>query len=500
MEHRLKAYLCLLVFFTGAGIMVVELLGTHVLAPCYGSGLYVWSSLISVTLVALAVGYWVGGRVADRHPKLTVLCGIVTCAALLLLVLPLFTVPVLRLNSGLGLKWGAFTTALMLFFLPLALLGIATPFAIKLRLHLLDETGSVSGGMFAISTVGSVTGTILTSFYLLPALGTYYSFLGVGIVLLCVSVAGLILSRKIAASALIVVVGLSLAFVSRTPGASGFDQRFRVLHSAESFYGKIDVLEDELGTRYLLVNGICQTRLPEGMVLFSYPGALLSAGVLLEMLPFYYPRGEKALFVGMGGGYLPRFFENVYGWETTSVDIDPEVVRIAREYFGFEGDAVVADGRRFIREVKERFDFILLDVYCAETIPSHLYTEGAFEAVKSRLTSSGTFAVSHIGTPYERSTIGLYKTLSAVFPYVVAYTSGGEGAQFVYLFASEKELIFNISEERKHKLHLDRLQPLLFEDEEDVPILTDETAPLALWRAETAAIWRAASNRRFRGK
>ena len=155
--------------------MVIELLGTRLIAPFYGASLYVWSSLISVTMIALAIGYFIGGHWADRAQR-TGLSLIIALAALFTLLIPWATRPVLLMTDPLGLRGGAFTSALLLFFPSLTLLGMVGPFAIKLATSQLDGVGSSSGTIYAVSTLGSVIGTLLLGFFLFPWVGSRQIF------------------------------------------------------------------------------------------------------------------------------------------------------------------------------------------------------------------------------------------------------------------------------------------------------------------------------------
>ena len=183
-----RAGLYLTVFLTGASVMVIELLGTRMIAPFYGASLYVWSSLISVTMIALALGYFVGGRWADRA-KRTGLSLIVAFAAVLTLVIPWATRSVLLATDPMGLRAGAFVSALVLFLPSLTFLGMVGPFAIKLATSRLDGVGTSSGSIYAVSTLGSVVGTLVLGFFLFPLIGSREILAGLGVCLLVLAVA-----------------------------------------------------------------------------------------------------------------------------------------------------------------------------------------------------------------------------------------------------------------------------------------------------------------------
>jgi predicted membrane-bound spermidine synthase len=194
--HRYgRAGLYLTIFLTGASVMVIELLGTRLIAPFYGTSLYVWSSLIAVTMMALAVGYFVGGRWADRA-KCTGLAFIIALAALLTLLIPWLTRPILLATDPLGLRLGAFVSALVLFSPSLTLLGMVTPFAIKMATSRLEGIGTSSGSLYAVSTLGSVAGTLVLGFFLFPWVGSREILVGLSGGLLVLSVAVAVYEQK----------------------------------------------------------------------------------------------------------------------------------------------------------------------------------------------------------------------------------------------------------------------------------------------------------------
>ena len=192
---RSKAWLYLTVFLTGASVMVIELLGTRLIAPFYGASLYVWSSLISVTMIALAIGYFVGGHWADRAQR-TGLSLIIALAALFTLLIPWATRPVLLATDPLGLRGGAFVSSLVLFFPSLTLLGMVSPFAIKLATSQLDDVGTRSGSIYAVSTLGSVVGTLLLGFFLFPWVGSRQILVSLGLLLFVLAIAVAVYEQK----------------------------------------------------------------------------------------------------------------------------------------------------------------------------------------------------------------------------------------------------------------------------------------------------------------
>ena len=170
------------VTITGAAVMILELLGTRIIGPFYGVSLYVWSSLIAVTLIALALGYFIGGHCADRFPGIR-LGHVILFSALATMLIPFLSGPVLLLTNSLDLRAGAFVSALLLFTLPLTALAMVGPYVIKHATRDLSGVGTASGTVYAVSTIGSVAGTLLLGFYLLPLFGTRAILLSLSLLL-----------------------------------------------------------------------------------------------------------------------------------------------------------------------------------------------------------------------------------------------------------------------------------------------------------------------------
>lgn len=255
-----KTALFLTVFLTGAAVMVIELLGTRLIAPFYGASLYVWSSLISVTMIALALGYFVGGRWADRARR-TGLSLIIALAAVLTLMIPWVTRPVLLATDPLGLRAGAFISALVLFSPSLTFLGMVGPFAIKLSTSRLEGVGNSAGSIYAVSTLGSVVGTLILGFFLFPLLGSREILAGVGVILLGLSlIVGILerqrlgLAKAVLPAVLLAVIGLGFLPKVLNAGHAPVGEKFRVLSERESLYGWVRVIDDHSRNLRLLTS------------------------------------------------------------------------------------------------------------------------------------------------------------------------------------------------------------------------------------------------------
>jgi predicted membrane-bound spermidine synthase len=196
--------LILLVFVAGAASLAVEMSASRLLAPYFGTSLFVWANLIGLILLYLTIGYYLGGLVADRYPSPTMLYGMTTVAALLISVIPIISRPILNWSLqafatySISVFYGSLVSVILLFALPMILLGCVSPFAIRLRIEQVGKSGRVSGMLYAISTCGSILGTFLPVLVFIPDIGTARTFIVFAVALLIVSIAGLLLtlSRK----------------------------------------------------------------------------------------------------------------------------------------------------------------------------------------------------------------------------------------------------------------------------------------------------------------
>ena len=526
---------------TGATVLALEVLGTRVIGTHYGSSLYVWAALLSVTLVCLAMGYAIGGRVADRIPRAWVLHLLVMLAGGSVLLVPLLTGVLAPLSNWLGLAWGAIASAFVVFFLPLTLLATASPYVIRLRARSLEGVGSTSGAVYALSTVGSVAGVLLVSFWLIPTLGTRSSLLICSGLLIGLGALGMALASRGRMAALVLISGLP--WLARPAEAVVQGELFHT----ESPYGELRVIQrDEPGRglyRMLMVNGIMQTGMPLDIDLVGPASILRSDSYYLELLPYFYPdlaAGRRGVLIGLAGGMFARVMD-FYNVELTAVEIDLKVAELARAYFGYRGDiysskgarqgvdlsqfpnrrspaterpagadpeqdpyrgrAVIQDGRQYLSGHADPVDFIVLDAYNSDTIPFHLITREFFELVKSRLTDDGILAINYIGRPEEDFvTDSLFRTLGEVFgpEMVLAYRTREDASavQVLTIFAFRRPMELSpLWIESEYEPGVDRLSYELARRrvETDRPggvVITDDLNPIDLARAETALEWR----------
>jgi predicted membrane-bound spermidine synthase len=447
-----SAVIYLVAFVTGAIVMSFEMLGSRYLNPYFGSGIYTWAALLSSVLAALTAGYFLGGWLADRTASPTVLGLMVLAGSLYLVVLPGFSDAVLDYVLG-GIddvRAGSLVASFAILFLPVTLLGIFSPFAIRLMLQSPQRSGTVSGTVYGVSTAGSIVGTLGTTFFLIPMIGTKAithslgaAGVACGLALLALAYAerrrlyaAVMLVGLIAAGALAVTASCGHAESLVDEGARAAMLRRpdgRIAH-IESEYNDIFVNKrrDELTMSFQLkgwdyTESVINLRDPDDLPL-RYAQVMTTA-VLYPAEP------KKVLMIGLGGGsistYLGRFMP-----ETTidTIEIDRRVIEAAKKYFGLRASDRMryldGDGRVFLNRSKDVYDLILVDAYHGGYVPFHLLTKEFYTLVKARLAPGGAAAFNvHDGTKLYASTV---KTLGEVFPTVDLYPSGvGEVAVVV---------------------------------------------------------------------
>jgi len=488
-----NAFLYLTVTLSGAAVMILELLGTRIIGPFYGVSLYVWSSLIAVTLVALALGYYLGGYIADRHPgcrlEHLLLGGAFTNA-----LIPYLDGPILGLTNPLGIRLGAFASATLLFTLPLTGLAMVGPYAIKRATARLEGVGMAVGSIYAVSTLGSVAGTLLLGFYLLPHFGTRTILFSLSLVL--VLMAGVLTwfdrlpSARLRSSLGIWAIGVLIAIVSFSGYAMPSRQAagFKVLHEAESIYGWVRVVEDENhGFRLLLSDASVLSAVEQ-----ASGRSLLNYQWFLRWIPLFRPGSKEALLIGLGGGHVARDLVQE-GVTTDTIEIDPEVADAALRYFDFQptGAFFVGDARYEIKRLSKRYDFIMHDCFTGGSEPTHMLSREMLGELRRMLRPGGVLALNYVGFREGEgaaAVASVYKTLRAVFPHLRVFTTEpGEFTDFVFL-ASEQPLELDAHGQDR------RVQTLLEHEyrpaDEGGVVITDDYNPMESLQVRKAETYR----------
>src|SRR4051794_18955982 len=414
--NRFAIAIYLVAFVTGAIVMSFEMLGSRYLAPAFGAGIYTWAALISTVLAALCAGYFLGGTLADRYPSPKILAATVAVGSIYLLLLPAFADEVVQFFAwqvdDIGLGSLAAATAIMLF--PVTFLGMYSPFAIRLLIESKTNAGAVSGTVYGISTAGSILGTLLTTFVLIPLIGTraITASLGVlGLLGCALLVATASMSRKVTLGVVAAVLASQLAAAPQAHAEDLFDSQIR-----ETMLARKDGRIAHLETVY---NDVFVTKEANLLSLsFQWKGwrfyqsqANLADGDDLPMpysrtmciAAIFPPDIKRVLVLGLGAGsiavYLHRFVPDA---AIDAVELDPGVIEAAKKYFGLRETAnfrlIPGDARMFLNRHPEPYDLIFVDAFTGSYIPFHLMTKEFYQLVRSRLSPHGVAAFNFLPT------------------------------------------------------------------------------------------------------
>jgi spermidine synthase len=406
----------------GAVVMCMEIMAFRVLAPTFGSSVYVTGSIIGIFLAMLSLGYYLGGILADRRPDRSTFAIVIVGAGVLAAAIQALREPFLTVARGgiQDIRWSASLYVALLFGPSTLLFGMISPYAIRLSSTDLRQMGNISGRLFALSTFGSIFGTLFTSFYLIGwfpisriIVGAGLITLALGVLLLATSAVGRRAIAPMCLLALLASPGPTTA-TSSEPTNGG-----TTLYQRDTNYHRIIVLDD--GTwRTLRFN-----RSPQSSMLKKdvYRGGYRYTDGF-HLGPAHFPEAKSALFIGCGAATVPKQFRKFYPqMQVDVVEIDPVVVEVAKKYFGFQPDAKtrveVQDGRVFLAGTKRTYDLIYMDAYYADAVPFHLTTVEFMRIIKSHLSPNGV-AVFNIISAMEGSDSKLarseYRTIRKVFP------------------------------------------------------------------------------------
>jgi spermidine synthase len=400
--------------------MATEIAASRLLAPYYGSSTAVWANIIGLVLASLSLGYWLGGKLADRHPSLRLLGLLVLAAAAGIAVTPFIARQILDAVVGGvdtvsgGLVVASFFGALVLFAPTVTLLGMVTPFAVRVGIGDVREAGSTAGRIFALSTVGSLLGTFLPALVAIPLIGTQRTLIAAAVV---VAAGG---SLVLGARWLAVPCGL-VALLAIEPGAvKGVPG---LLYEKESPYQYIQVVE-RAGNRFLFLN--------EGVAKHSIwrRDTVLTGGewdMFLAVPPLTGRPVERVAILGNAGGTTARAFGVFYPRASIDgVELDPAVTEVGRRFFGLEDNPRLrvhtADARPFLRETRKRYDLIFVDAYRQPYVPFYLATREFFRLAREHLRPGGAVALNVATVPGDRRlAAGVAGTLATEFPQVVTW-------------------------------------------------------------------------------
>jgi len=500
-------------FVTGAIVMSFEMLGSRYLNPYFGSGIYTWAALISTVLAALTAGYFLGGFIADRTVSPAILGAILGIASLYLLALPSFAEAILGfvLDTIDDVRLGSLYSALAIMFLPVALLGVYSPFAIRLVLRAAQHSGTVSGTVYGVSTAGSIVGTLGTTFFLIPAIGTRAITLLLGAVGLCCGLLVFALDRvrlpgKGVRAAGLVAFAVFVLAGNRAWSDSLVDENARA-QMLKHGDGRVAHLETEYNSLFIDKHGSLlglssmykgRPNYIESIVDLKDPDAMpVPYNRTMPVALDYLQTAKRILMIGLGAGsistYLGRAMPDA---KIDVVELDPGVIAAGKEYFGLqETDRVrfiASDGRVYLNRHNDLYDLILLDAFRELGIPFQMLTREFYELVKQHLAPEGAMASNvAANTKLYLSTL---VTLRAVFPTVDVYpewTDPNEAQAIAVATPSSRpdaeslmQRAVALQQQYHFRYSLSALVGKRITDwnSEDADLVTDDFAPADLYR------------------
>jgi spermidine synthase len=425
--ERSSRLLLPLVFVSGMTSLGVEFGASRLLAPYFGTSLYVWGVLIGLVLIYLSAGYVIGGRLADRHPRDEVLYQITAWAGLWIGLIPLVSYPILLASQqgfkelSAGLVAGTLLAVVLLFAVPVILLGCVSPFAIRLLVKNVETSGNTAGRLYALSTAGSILGTFLPVFWFIPTYGTRPTLVGFGLALVVISVAGLWPRRRLYAAFGIAVI---LAWILLPSGIKP-PQVGTLVYEKESAYNYIQVVQDGTKTELILNEGEAIHSIYDTQSLLTGgPWDYMVIADSFRPAQATEPEPKSVAILGLAGGTAARQYTAAFGQQVqvTGVEIDPAILDVAHRYFHLDSPnvhPVVADARYWLDTQAGKYDVMALDAYQQPYIPFHLTTREFFSSVRDHLNPGGAVVVNvgRTSTDY-RLVDAIASTMAAVYPSV----------------------------------------------------------------------------------
>jgi spermidine synthase len=429
-------------FISGAIVMSFEMLGSRYLAPYFGSGIYTWAALISTVLAALCVGYFIGGALADRHPSPVLLAATLATGSAYLVLLPAFADPALEffVLSIDDIALGGLAAAFAIMFFPVAMLGMFSPFAIRLLLHSQLKSGTVSGMVYGISTGGSIVGTLGTTFLLIPSIGsraiTYaMGALGIAASMLLIAAARGRSRTSVGMLALLLVFAAPPFRTLALAGEEPFDPAVRaemlqkkngLISHTETVYNDIFVSKSGNLLKMAFQWKGWYTRQSEANLADPDDLPLLYTRAF-SLATIYPPEIKRVLVLGLGGGSIPVYLHRFLPEATIDVvEIDPGIIAVAKKYFGMRETGrlhlIESDGRVFLNRHREPYDIIIVDVFTGSYIPFHMMTKEFYQLVRSRLNPHGVAAINIL--PAEKLFASNVRTLKLSFDNLDFFNSG----------------------------------------------------------------------------
>lgn len=468
--------LLVLSFIEGAAVMAAELCGAKLLSPVFGSSLYVWASVMGATLLALALGYFYGGKISaaagEKQKKLFL---ILVLASMFLLLMPVISHYAVPRISYLPFTVGVIISTFCLLFFPVFLLGASSPLFIILQTNELNPAGKASGYVYAVSTAGGILSTFLCGFWFIPLLGLTITLLTFAVLLFLATMLVFKSARPVQVIVFACYIYFNLQFITK-PDTN--------LETSDSLLGHLevsDIVSKDGPVRLLRVNSIIQTEM--------YTQSQKSASAYVHLLDSLVPAtgGDRnALVLGLGGGLTANLLVK-RNYKVTAVEFDERIIEAAKKYFYLDKNVttVCNDARYYLNTCRQKFSLVLVDVFKAEEQPSHVITVESLQQLKANLEPDAIIFINWHGYTNEdmgKGTAVLYNTL-AVTGFHVLLTSHSQKE-------NERNIIFVASCDQNQL----RAVPKKYVIEEKLPAVsivnTDDQPVLEKYNGAANKAWR----------
>lgn len=474
-------------FLIGAVTMILELTGSRIVAPYFGTTIFTWTSLIGTILGSLSIGYWLGGKLADKKISLRILSRLLFTNSLICFGLYLFSNEILQLIfiKFKDIASGVFISSIVLFSLPSIILGMIPPYIAKFNITSLNTSGTSIGNLYAISTVGSIFGTFLAGYYLLSTIGSYEIILLLSLIL---NLNSLLLDRKFIVLQILLFCVLIFTFIVNEE-TDYFPKESKVLDSINTAYATYYVVEENSrsGRIRKLMSDL---KGAQSAYAVGNKSSLIVNYTKYFTLPACYNQNNNVLMIGGGGfSYAKYFIEHFPKHTLDIVEIDSALTKIAEDYFELPSmrpniNIITADGRSYLNTNQKRYDAIIIDAYNTYSMPFQLVTKEALQEMNRSLSQKGLIIINII-SPIENGKPNLlkthYNTFSSLFPKVEIYKvrtlADLDVKQNIILIAykeTNQETLADclFKQEGLYRNKIDIIPQV------DIPVLVDDFAPI----------------------
>lgn len=480
-----KYILEVIVFICGAAVMILEIVGSRILAPFLGTSIVVWTSLIGIILGSLSLGYWLGGKLADKGPSYKIFSFFIFISAFSLIFIVLFNSTILTFIqeyiASIYIK--TVIASLYLFSLPSVLLGMISPYAVRLKIKDIANSGQTVGNLYAISTIGSIVGTFAAGFFLIPYFGSRGIFIFLSIILILTS---LLAFSKEFKKTRIISIFLFLFFLmpasfNKQPGLIDVDTQYNRIW----IYKSVDEL-----TGRLVLNLVTDPYARQSAMFLDSDDLVVAYTKFYRLAQHFKPDLNYSLMIGGAAySYSKDYLGNYPTARLDVVEIDAKMTELAKKYFNLQDNPRLTifheDGRTFLNKTKTKYDVIYIDAFSTPlTIPYQLTTKEAVGKIYSALVDEGVVLVNIISAlegekgKFLRAELATYKT---VFPqvYLIPIENNNDGfkVQNIMLVGLKSDIKPSFtSDDNELNNYLEHLWTKGIEF--DQPILTDDYAPV----------------------